>query len=282
MRSDSAEVWNTCATGAAANGPPGNHHVSPVYAPPMFLNARLGIATALMVGALLAGCGGGNPYQGLDADALFRLAENELMEEEYDNAIRALDRFLLAFGDSDRVPQARLMLADAYFSQKEYLTARTEYQRFLDRYAANPAAPQAALGVCRSLAAMSPTAPRDQTYTQEGVNICRNVIVDFAGTPESLEAAELSAGMRETLAEKEYLNGDFYLRRKLYDSAIKYFEFVTSSYSDTGFAPKALLGIYHANQAIGYEDLAEEAREQLLSQYPDSEAAAELRSGSGA
>ena len=34
-----------------------------------------------------------------------------------------------------------------------------------------------------------------------------------------------------------------------------------------------------ANLAIGYEDLAEQAREQLLTRYPDSEAAQELDRG---
>jgi outer membrane protein assembly factor BamD len=248
----------------------------------MLHKSRLGVATALALTALLSGCGGGNPYQGLDAEALFRVAQNEYQEEDYENAIRALDRFLLAFGDSERVPQARLMLATAYFERGEFLTARSEFQRFLDRYAADPVAPQAALGICRSLYEMAPSAPRDQTYTQEAVAVCRNVVIDFGGTPEAIQASELGAELRETLAEKEYLNGDFYLRRKLYDSAIKYFEFVTTFYRDTDFAPMALLGIYQANLAIGYDDLAEAARERLLSLYPDSEAAAELRTnGSG-
>jgi outer membrane protein assembly factor BamD len=243
----------------------------------MLRNNHHAVLASLGLAALLSACGGGNPYQGLTADQLFRLAENEYQEGDYENAIRALDRFLVAFGDSDRVPAARMMLAGSYFEREEFLTARTEYQRFLDRYSADPSAPRAALGECRSLAAMSPEAPRDQTYTEEAVTVCGNVVVDFAGTAESTEAREVAERMREVLAEKEYLNGDFYLRRRLYDSAIKYFEFVLSAYPDTEFAPKALLGIYEANEAIGYDDLAEEARDRLLSRYPDSESAAELR-----
>lgn len=248
----------------------------------MLQNSRSVVATLFACTAILSGCGGGNPYQGLDAEGLFRVAQNEYQEQDYENAIRALDRFLITFGDSERVPQARLMLANAYFEREEFLTARSEYQRFIDRYGTSPLAPQAGLGVCRSLAALSPSAPRDQTYTEEAVSVCRNVLIDFAGTPEAVQASELGDRLRETLAEKEYLNGDFYLRRKLYDSAIKYFEFVATFYRDTDFAPRALLGIYQANQAIGYDDLADAARDQLLSLYPDSEAAAELRlNGSG-
>ena len=47
-------------------------------------------------------------------------------------------------------------------------------------------------------------------------------------------------------------------------------------YSDTDFAPWALMGLYQSNLAIGYDDLAEEAKQRLLMEYPESEAATEL------
>ena len=82
--------------------------------------------------------------------------------------------------------------------------------------------------------------------------------------------------MRIKLAEKELETADFYFKRKLYDSAILYYEFVISVYSDTDFAPWALMGLYQSNLAIGYDDLAEEAKQRLLMEYPESEAATEL------
>jgi outer membrane protein assembly factor BamD (BamD/ComL family) len=89
--------------------------------------------------------------------------------------------------------------------------------------------------------------------------------------------------MRLKLAEKDYLNASFYFRRKLYDSALIYFEFVARDFGDTEWAPRALLGIYRCNKAIGYDDLADEVKERLLSLYPDSPAAAEVRAnGAGA
>jgi outer membrane protein assembly factor BamD (BamD/ComL family) len=84
------------------------------------------------------------------------------------------------------------------------------------------------------------------------------------------------------MAEKEYLNANHYLRRRQYDSAIIYYQFVVDLYPDTEFAPQALLGLFRANEAIGYSDLAEEARAQLLQDYPDSPEAAELRTNGNA
>lgn len=221
--------------------------------------------------------GGGGRYQDMDAEALFRLATTEFEEDDLDNAIETLDRLLLVAGDWPRVAEARLMLAESHYAKREYLTARTQYQRFLDRYAGHPASPDAALGICKSLAALAPVPERDQGYTEEAMTGCRNVVIDYAGLAQATEAAEISNELRRTLAEKEYNTGDFYFRRNLYDSAILYYEMVASLYSETEWAPLALLGAYHANDAIGYEDLAEDARERLLTRYPDSDSAARIR-----
>lgn len=231
-------------------------------------------ATALTAGA----CGGNaRQYEGVTPDQLLQIASTEYQEGDHDNAIEALDRLLLVHGDWDRISEARLMLGDVYYDRSDYLTARAEYTRFLDRYAGLPGSASAALGVCRSLSQLAPTPERDQGYTQEAITSCRNVVIDFAGTPESAEAARISNELRYTLAEKEFLNAEFYFRRRLWDAAIKYYEFVATLYPESEFAPQALLGLFRSNQAIGYDDLAEEARQRLLDRYPESDAAAEIR-----
>ena len=231
---------------------------------------------AILATALVVGCGGGDPYQGMDADALFRMAEAEFAEEDYGNAIEVLERLLIDFTDYARLPDARLMLADAYFEEGDYLTARSEYQRFRDRYVAHPLAVVAALGECRSLASLAPHPQRDQTHTRDAITVCGNVTIDYADTPQASEARQLRDALRHTLAEKEFLNAEHYMRREQYDPAILYYQFVVDLYPETEFAPQALLGLYRANMEIGYDDLAEEARARLLREYPQSGAAVEL------
>jgi outer membrane protein assembly factor BamD len=235
------------------------------------------ITFLVLAAATLAGCGSANPYQGMSEEQIFALARQKFEGGEWDDAIRAIERFFIMYGASDLGPQARLMQADAYFGKEDFLTARSEYQRFLDRYPGHESAPVAALGMCRSLSALSPVPQRDQGYTNEAITVCRNVLSDYAGTPQGRTAAEIANGMRTKLAEKEFLNADFYFRRELYDSAILYYEFVVSLFPETEYAPRALLGIYQSNKAIGYDDLAEDARERLIELYPDSQAAAEVR-----
>lgn len=245
----------------------------PTPPPRPFLRTLL-VPSALF---LLAACGGGDRYQGLSAEDLYRMGETELSEGDADNAVDVLERLHISYGDWPRIPDAGLLLAQAHFENGDYLTARSEYRRFLDRFAANPRAPEAALGECRSLAALAPHPQRDQTYTEEAILVCSNVVVDYAGTPEAEEAGRLRADLRFTMAEKEFLNGEHYFRRRQYDSAIIYYQFVIDLYPETEFAPRALVGLYRANEAIGYTDLAEEARDRLLQEYAESPEAAELR-----
>jgi outer membrane protein assembly factor BamD len=236
---------------------------------------RLAAPSALLT--LLVACGGGDPYQGMDAETLYRMAEVELAEGDAENAIDVLERLHLSFGDWPRIPDAGMLLAQAHFDNDDYLTARSEYRRFLDRFAENPRAPEAALGECRALAQLAPHPQRDQGYTEEAITVCANVAVDYAGTPQAAEAGTIRAQLRHTMAEKEYLNGNHYFRRRQYDSAIIYYQFVLDLYPETEFAPRALLGLYRSNEAIGYADLAAEARTRLLDEYPESPEAGELR-----
>lgn len=237
---------------------------------------------SVVIGALISlpawGCGSSNPYQGMTDGDLYALGQQRYERGDWDEAIRALDRLLISFGGSDVAPEARLLLAHARFAKGDYLTARSDYQRFLDRYPGHEDAAVAALGICRCLAELAPNPHRDQGYTNEALGTCRNVVVDYASTPQAAEAAEIANSMRRKLAEHEYLAADFYFRRELFDSAIRYYEFVARLYPETEWAPRALLGIYRANLAIGYDDLADEARQRLLEAYPESPAAAEVRS----
>ncbi|MDF2697774.1 MAG: outer membrane protein assembly factor BamD [Labilithrix sp.] len=239
-------------------------------------------ALALSMVSPLAACGGGDPYQGMDAETLYRMAEVEMSEGDAENAVEVLERLHLSYGDWPRIPDASILLAQAHFENDDYLTARSEYRRFLDRFAAHPRAPEAAVGECRSLARLVPHPQRDQGYTEEAINVCGNVVVDYAGTPQAEEAGQLRADLRHTMAEKEYMNGNHYFRRRQYDSSIIYYQFVVDLYPETEFAPRALLGLFRANEAIGYSDLASEARDQLLLDYPSSPEAEELRTAGDA
>lgn len=247
----------------------------------MFRNPLLTGLLTLVVVTTAAACASGSRYQGLDADGVYQMALESFEAEEYGDAAEALERLLLAFPTFQSAPEASLMLARARFLDEQYITAASDFARFLDRYPAHPRAPEAALGVCRSYAELSPISQRDQTYTEQALAVCSNVISDYRASDVVTEATLIAAEMQTKLARKVYENGSYYMRREFYDSAIIYFEELLEAYPNTEWAPKALAGIIQAYEEIGYDEEVEEARNQLLTRYPESPEAEALRSGGG-
>jgi outer membrane protein assembly factor BamD len=235
------------------------------------------LVLALAAGA--SACRTAPPYQGMEANDLHALAELKFRERDYDEAERALNRLFVAFPSYARTPEARLLLADTYFADEQYITAGAEYRRFIDRYPQDPRVPVAAIGLCHSSAATSPDIQRDQSPTEDAAVVCRNVATDYPGTPQAEEAGRIAGQMRFKLAEKLHTIADYYFRRKFWDSSIMYWDLVEKDYPDTAWAPRALLGIMRAYEKIGYADLVEETRKKILDSYPNSPEARELTDG---
>lgn len=238
---------------------------------------RLFFTAAVTLGALLQGCTSSSPYQGLSADQLFELGARAYEAQDWDEAIRVFERFVFADPAHNRMVEARIYLARAYFNREDYLTAVSEFTRVLDRHPGHGLAPEAALGVCKSYVQLSPHIQRDQGYTDQALTACQNVVEDFGSWQVSVEAEALRDEMREKLARKILIGGEFYFRRKLFDSGIIYFNDVLTSYPQTDSAAQALLFLYRSYTAINWDTEAEEAKARLLREFPDSEAAAEVR-----
>ncbi len=237
----------------------------------------MGFIISIFWALSLAGCGSANPYLGLSDEELYQYALEAFEEEEWSDAIEVLERLILSYPTFDRIIEARMYLARSFLEKGEYLSAASEFARFLDRYPGNEMARSAMLGRCRAYERLSPIPQRDQTYTLEALNACQDVVTAYPGAAVADSARAIHREMREKLARKDWLSGDFYFRRKLYDSAIIYFEDVVEEYPDTSSAPEALLRLYQAYTEIGWEQEADAVRERLLETYPDSEAAQSIR-----
>jgi outer membrane assembly lipoprotein YfiO len=232
----------------------------------------------LLVGGVAA-CASTPRFQGRGPTELHAQAQSDFDRRDYGDAIDALDWLLLVYPDYPQAAEARFLMARAYQEDRQHLLAGDEFARFIDRHPLHPLAPDAALGICRSQAALSPIPQRDQTYTRQAAVVCRDVAREYWMHAVAAEAQVLADEMRAKLAQKEYDTGQHYFRRRGYDSAIYYWEMLVEEYWDTPWAPWALLGISQAYDRIGYDDDAEEYRARLLNSYPDSEAAREARGG---
>jgi len=237
----------------------------------------LHLTVLVALAALLGGCASARPFQGMNAEEVYQAGMRHFEEEDWDLAIDAFESVLFSMPTFENAPQARFHLARAFYEKEEYITAASEFSRFLDRYPTHDLADDAALNHCRSYAQLSPVVQRDQTYTREAYVSCRGAAREYAGSEAGRQAAELRDRMNNKLARKVLIGGEFYLSREMYDSAIIYFRDVVENYPDSRVVADALKGLVEANTAIGYREEAEEARQRLLNEFPDSQAAQEVR-----
>jgi outer membrane protein assembly factor BamD len=247
--------------------------------------SRPGVAGGLPVLLLLlvslgTGCSSVPAYQEMGADELFAWSNQMFEEGDYNEAVKGYERMIFMYPAYAQIVDVRLNLGWSYFNRREYVTSAAEFARLQDRHPGHPLVSQAALGGCRSYAALSPIPQRDQAFTQSALNTCTSVLIDYPGTPEAAEARAVRDEMINKLAEKEYLRGHFYFRRNFYDSANVYFQQVLDLYPQSHWAPTALLSMHEGYLSIGYEEEAEEVRNRILNEYPDSPEAETIRSGS--
>jgi outer membrane protein assembly factor BamD len=233
-----------------------------------------GAALALSLGA----CASKSPqiYQ-LPSDPLYELAMQKLDERKWNDAIKALDQFTARFPSDPRTEEARFQLGSAYFEKKDFITAAAELVRLASDYPTGRFAVEARYKTCESYYRLSPRPQLDQEYTRAAIDHCDALIVSYPSSDFATQAEELITDLREKLARKAYLNGDYYYKRKAYDSAILYYEALLREYPQSSSAPKALLRLVQTYQRLRYAEELEAARDLLLTNFPDSNEARQAR-----
>lgn len=233
----------------------------------------LGRLNRLALGAVavlwLAGCASGrSKLEFVGPDDLMDRGLKAYRERDWDEAIRAFQRFTLEYPGNARLQEARYRLADSYFGKKEYVTAASEFGLLAQDFPAGPYADDARFKVCEAYYKLSPRPELDQEYTRAAIEHCESMLAYYPTSEFAPRARELLAELNGKLARKVLLGGEFYYKRKAYDSAIIYYDDVLARYPNTESAPKALLRLVQIYGQLGYEEEEAAARERLLREYP--------------
>lgn len=225
-----------------------------------------------------AACGSATPrYAQYGPDQLLEYGLQRAEDRDWNEAARALEQFVFQHPAHPRYNEARFRLAEVYFSKKEYLTAAAEYARLADDDPQGELADDARFRVCEAYERLAPRPQLDQEYTQTAIDHCQSLLSYYPDSEFAPRAREIITGLENRLAEKMFLNGDFYYRRQAYDSAIMVFVDLLQQHPASSAAPKALLRLYEAYQKVGYAEEARETRERLLREFPNSEEAQRVK-----
>jgi outer membrane protein assembly factor BamD len=228
---------------------------------------------------LSAGCASGiQNLAVLPADDLYATGTTAFEGGRWRRAITYLETFVNAHIGDPRAPDARLKLGQAHMGMREYATAATHFERLAIDFPSSPLNLQARFLICESYYRLSPRPALDQEFTVSSLLHCQSIGEIYPGTAEALQAAGYVIELQEKLARKIFENGDFYFRRRAYDSAVVYYQEVLNQYPNTTFAPAALAQLIETYTRIGYVEDAEESRTRLRTEYPQSPEAQALGS----
>lgn len=233
---------------------------------------------ALALAGVLAACGSSGPPIGrLAPDELYERGMREYEEENWLRAIQAFERLTTQYPTHPQYEEARFYLADSYYGNEEYITAAEEFVRFATDFGNSSLADDARFRTCEAYDELSPEVQLDQKYTRAALEHCGALVEYYPSSEYAAPAREIVDRMRNKLARKVFIAGEFYYGRQAYDSAIVYFEEVVAQHEGTEVVPRALLRLVQIYEELGYEEDAEETRSRLLSQYPDSPQAEQAR-----
>lgn len=234
----------------------------------------------LVIGLVVAGCTGSGRLQHSSPQEAFERAMAFYNQGKYDRAI-AYFKAVFTYGSMHEwAADAQFYLARAYYHNKEYLLAASEYERFIQIYQIDPRVPEAEYERAMCYYKLSPPYELDQTDTRKAIEAFQLFIDRYPNHELVDDATQKIRELRAKLARKQYEAGRLYERRELYEAAAVTYEAVFDTYPDTPWADDALLGamrayVAYARQSIRarqperYQKVVE-LYERMLQIFPDS------------
>jgi outer membrane protein assembly factor BamD len=106
------------------------------------------------------------------------------------------------------------------------------------------------------------TIDRDQTETIKAKKEFERLIARFPESKFSMVAEKLLRECKQKQAEHEFYVGQFYLRQKHYQAALKRFELVAKDYANVGLDYKVEIYIEETKGKIAEEEKLKKAEEE--------------------
>ena len=216
-------------------------------------------------------------YTNWSAQQFYKEAKNELMEGNYDKAVKLYEKLEARYPFDKLATQAQLEVAYAYYKKNEPDSALAAVDRFIKL---NPSHPRVDYAyylrglinynkgrtfVDRFLPTDS--SQRDPGSAREGMRDFNELITKFPHSKYTEDAKKRVNAMRNNLAMYEINVADFYMRRRGFVAAAKRCNDVLEKYPRTQAIPKALKIMEEAYRKLELDDLANEAARVYAMNY---------------
>ncbi|MEM1190590.1 MAG: outer membrane protein assembly factor BamD [Pseudomonadota bacterium] len=251
------------------------------------MTARLDVLHRLLYGLfvllLLVGCAGNDDQSEFDADSgeqqIYQQAQRFLNARNYDLAIRALQALESRYPFGKYAEQAQLELIFAHYGAYEPEAAIEASERFIRLHPQHPNVDYAyymkGLAVATSnqdfLDRFAPTddTKRDISYAQEAFAEFAQLVSRFPDSPYAADAQSRMIDLRNVLARHEIHVANYYFRRGAYLAAANRGRYVVENFQRTPAVADGLAVMAQGYLLLGMDDLAQDAIDILVLNYPD-------------
>ena len=201
-------------------------------------------------------------------EALYKASVNEYRHSRWNNAVSGFGKLTTDLPARDTLlPRSYWYLASAHERMGEHLLAAQSFSRLVESFPEDSMADDAALESARSYREMSRKPQLDATYAQTAIASYDKLLSLYPNSPLIATAQKEVEELNTWFAIKDFDAGDYYFRRKLYDSGNIFFKGILAKWPDTPTARDAALRLVESYRAMRHTDDASELCAQLRSKY---------------
>src|SRR5262249_19983652 len=167
-------------------------------------------------------------------EVLYSASMKEFQRHKWDNAVTGFEKLTTDLPPRDSLlPRSYWYLASAHVHLSEYLLAAQAFSHIVESFPDDTLADDAALESSRAYARLWRRPQLDPTYGETAIASYNTMIGLYPQSPLIPTAQREIADLENRLAIKTFEAGDYYYRRKAYDSGIIYFKVVLTNYATT-------------------------------------------------
>jgi len=214
------------------------------------------------------------------AERLYTEAKEELLGGDYKKAVSYYEKLGARYPYGRYAQQAQLELGYAYYRDQEPANALAAADRFIKLYPDHPNVDYAYylkglvnfnedLGLFGDLANQD-MSERDPRGARESFEAYRELVTRF---PNSRYASDAYARMRylvNSMANNEVRVATYYMHRQAYIAAVNRAQYVLTTYPQTPAVEQALVVMVQAYDAMGLNELRDDAERTLKLNFPDT------------
>ena len=250
------------------------------------LRVKLSVVYASLMAAVLlvvVGCSSApvDKTAGMSPNRLYAEAKDEMGSSQWDKAVPLLEKLEARAAGTPLAQQAQLDKAYAHYKAAEPAQALATLDRFIKLHPASPALDYAIylkgiinfnddLGLLSSITRQD-LSERDQKAAKESFESFKELVARFPDSRYAPDARQRMAYIVGSLAQYEVHVARYYYKRGAYLAAANRAQQAVTDYRDVPAIEEALFILYKSYDALGMEQLRDDAKRILEKNYPQSD-----------